>query len=60
MSLHSQLDYRIPEETRRVTHAAFPAGHLCLRIADELGNERFTFGCNPFQGSTFHLSFTVT
>ncbi len=38
MSLHPQLDYPIPEETRRVAHAAFPAGNLCLRIADELGN----------------------
>src|SRR5512147_1879927 len=38
MSLHPQLDYRIPEETRRVAHAAFPAGNLCLHIADELGN----------------------
>src|SRR5512132_2119816 len=38
MSLHPQLDYPIPEETRRVAHAAFPAGNLCPRIADELGN----------------------
>src|SRR6516164_10665852 len=38
MSLHPQPDYPIPEETRRVAHAAFPDGNLCLRIADELGN----------------------
>src|SRR5262249_12058418 len=38
MSLHPQLDCPIPEETRRVAHAAFPAGHPCLRIPDELGD----------------------
>jgi transposase len=38
MSLQPRPDYPIPEETRRVAHAAFPEGHLCLRIADELGN----------------------
>jgi len=27
----------VPEETRRVAHAAFPKGTLCLRIADALG-----------------------
>jgi len=27
----------VPEETRRVAHAAFPKGTLCLRIADVLG-----------------------
>jgi hypothetical protein len=27
----------IPEEPQCVTHAAFPKGTLCLRIADELG-----------------------
>src|SRR3954462_773811 len=37
MSLHPQPDSAIPEETRRVAHAAFPKGTLCLRIADELG-----------------------
>ncbi len=37
MSLHPQANFAIPEETRRVAHAAFPKGTLCLRIADELG-----------------------
>jgi transposase len=37
VSLHPQSDFAIPEETRRVAHAAFPKGSLCLRIADELG-----------------------
>jgi transposase len=37
MSLHHQPDCAIPEETRRVAHAAFPKGTLCLGIADELG-----------------------
>ena len=27
----------VPDETRRVAHAAFPKGTLCLRIADALG-----------------------
>ena len=38
MSRCPSCDYPIPEETRRVAHAAFLAGHLCLRLADELGN----------------------
>src|SRR6516162_2023326 len=38
MSLHPQPDYPIPEETRRVAHAAFPKGTLCLRLADTLGS----------------------
>jgi transposase len=37
VSLHPQPDFAIPEETRRVAHAAFPKGTLGLRIADELG-----------------------
>jgi transposase len=37
VSLQPQSDCAIPEETRRVAHAAFPKGTLCLRIADELG-----------------------
>lgn len=37
MSLQSQNTYPIPEETRRIAHAAFPKGTLCLRIADALG-----------------------
>jgi transposase len=37
MSLHPQPDYPIPDETRRVAHAAFPKGTLCLRLADTLG-----------------------
>src|SRR5918912_1437801 len=38
MSLHPRFDYPIPEETRRMAHAALPAANLCLRIADEFGN----------------------
>jgi transposase len=37
VSLQPRADLAIPEETQRVTHAAFPKGTLCLRIADELG-----------------------
>ncbi|MGZ3434232.1 MAG: IS1182 family transposase [Isosphaeraceae bacterium] len=37
MSLHPQPHSAIPDETRRIAHAAFPKGTLCLRIADELG-----------------------
>src|SRR3954447_1632679 len=37
MSLHPLSAHSIPDETRRVAHAAFPKGTLCLRIADELG-----------------------
>ena len=38
MSLQPQSAFAVPEETRRVAHAAFPKGTLCLRIADELGS----------------------
>ena len=37
MALHPQEEYRLPEETQRVAHAAFPNGTLCLCIADTLG-----------------------
>src|SRR3954468_24948662 len=37
MSLQPSPPGSIPEETRRVAHAAFPKGTTCLRIADELG-----------------------
>jgi transposase len=37
MSLHSHTVYQIPDTTRRVAHAAFPNGTLCLQIADALG-----------------------
>jgi transposase len=37
VSLPPQSVFAIPEETRRVAHAAFPKGNLCLRIVDELG-----------------------
>jgi transposase len=36
MSLRPEPDYPIPEETRRVAHAAFPKSTLCLRIAETL------------------------
>src|SRR5512143_1216858 len=38
MSLHPRQPYSIPEETKRVAHAAFRKSTLCLRIADELGS----------------------
>jgi len=38
VSLQPQPAFAIPEETRRVAHAAFPKGTLCIRIADELGS----------------------
>jgi transposase len=37
MSLHPQEIPPIPEETRRVAHAAFPRGNVYMRLRDELG-----------------------
>jgi transposase len=37
MSLHPQDVPPVPEETRRVARAAFPRGHVCMRMRDELG-----------------------
>jgi len=37
MSLCPQPAYLIPDETRRVAHAAFPKGALCLRMVEMLG-----------------------
>jgi transposase len=37
MSLQPQPAYVIPDETRRVAHAAFPQGTLCLRLVEALG-----------------------
>ncbi len=39
MSLHDPLfgDYPIPDETRRVAHAAFPKGNLYLHLRDRFG-----------------------
>jgi transposase len=37
MSLQPQPAYPIPDETRRVAHAAFPIGALCLRLVEVLG-----------------------
>jgi transposase len=37
MSLQPQPVYPIPDETRRVAHAAFPKGALCLRLVEVLG-----------------------
>ena len=37
MSLRAEDEYPIPEETRRVAHAAFPKSTLCMRLADRLG-----------------------
>jgi transposase len=41
MSLHPQTPEPIPEETKRVAHAAFPHGTLCMRVRDALGT-RYT------------------
>jgi hypothetical protein len=38
MCLHPQPDYPIPEETRRVTLAAFPNGTFCLHLVEALGS----------------------
>jgi transposase len=37
MSLQTQTDLTIPEETARVAQAAFPKGNLYLKLRDELG-----------------------
>jgi hypothetical protein len=37
MSLHPQEVPPVPEETRRVARAAFPRGHVFLRMRDALG-----------------------
>jgi transposase len=37
MSLQPQPAYVIPDETRRIAHAAFPKGVLCLRLVEVLG-----------------------
>ena len=37
MSLCPQPAYLIPDETRRVAHAAFHKGALCLRLVESLG-----------------------
>lgn len=37
MSLRSEIISVVPEETKRVAHAAFPKGNLYLKMRDELG-----------------------
>ena len=37
MSLQPRPAWEVPDETRRVAHAAFPNGNLYVRIYDELG-----------------------
>src|ERR1700740_810695 len=37
MSLKPQPAYVIPDETRRIAHAAFPQGALCLPLVEALG-----------------------
>jgi transposase len=37
MSLHPEPIHPVPEETARVAHAAFPAGHPYLTMRDEFG-----------------------
>jgi transposase len=38
MSLHPQATYPVPEDTRRVAHAAFSHGNVYIQVADYLGN----------------------
>jgi transposase len=37
MTLHSQHEFSIPEETIRVAHAAYPKGNLYMKMRDALG-----------------------
>lgn len=37
MTLHSQDEFSIPEETGRVAHAVYPKGHVSLKMRDALG-----------------------
>ena len=37
MSLQSQEEFSVPEQTRQVARAAFPKGCACLRVGDVLG-----------------------
>lgn len=37
MTLHSQNDFSIPEETARVARAAYPKGNLYMKMRDALG-----------------------
>jgi transposase len=37
MTLHTQPDFTIPEETIRVAHAAYPRGNTLLKMRDALG-----------------------
>ena len=53
MSLRPEPIGPIPAETARVARAAFPKGHPCLRLRDELGpiydDDRFA-SLSPAQG----------
>ena len=37
MTLHSQREFSIPEETSRVARAAYPKGNLYMKMRDALG-----------------------
>lgn len=37
MTLHTQTDFTIPEETIRVAHAAYPHGNALMKMRDALG-----------------------
>jgi hypothetical protein len=37
MTLHSQYEFSIPEETARVARAAYPKGNLSMKMRDALG-----------------------
>ena len=39
MTLHSQREFSIPEETIRVAHAAYPKGNLYMKMRDTLGDD---------------------
>ena len=37
MTLHSQREFSIPDETARVARAAYPKGNLSMKMRDALG-----------------------
>ena len=37
MSLHTHAVYQVPEDTRRIAHAAFPRGKPYMQVTDTLG-----------------------
>jgi len=52
MSLQPDNDTTIPERTAQVARAAFPQGHPCLRLRDELGTMSASRPCFPRPAET--------